>query len=241
MPDPVIPLHRPIIVGTAVEIRPGRVLDVAVHVGRQADAPVVFFCHGAGGNKDQWRIQWQTLANEGYSLVAWDLYGHGDSPEPERLRLVYPFELSGGQRQRVVIAMALAFDPSLLIADEPTSALDVTTQAQIIDLLRKIQQDKGMSLLFITHDFAVVEAIADRVLVLEKGQLVEQGSAHQVLRKPQAFYTQQLLAAVSAQPRAPRTTVDGSVVLKAEQLNKVFCSNSGWWRKRATQAWRRFS
>ncbi|SFV06607.1 ABC transporter ATP-binding protein [Pseudomonas sp. OV546] len=165
-----------------------------------------------------------------------ELLGYVGLPEPERLRLVYPFELSGGQRQRVVIAMALAFDPSLLIADEPTSALDVTTQAQIIDLLRKIQQDKGMSLLFITHDFAVVEAIADRVLVLEKGQLVEQGSAHQVLRKPQALYTQQLLAAVSAQPRAPRTTVDGSVVLKAEQLNKVFRSNSGWWRKRATQA-----
>ncbi|VVN90929.1 dipeptide ABC transporter ATP-binding protein [Pseudomonas fluorescens] len=165
-----------------------------------------------------------------------ELLGYVGLPEPERLRLVYPFELSGGQRQRVVIAMALAFDPSLLIADEPTSALDVTTQAQIIDLLRKIQQDKGMSLLFITHDFAVVEAIADRVLVLEKGQLVEQGSAHQVLRTPQALYTQQLLAAVSAQPRAPRTTVDGSVVLKAEQLNKVFHSHSGWWRKRATQA-----
>lgn len=84
MPDPVIPLHRPIIIGTAVEIRPGRVLDVAVHVGRQAGAPVAFFCHGAGGNKDQWRIQWQTLANEGYSLVAWDLYGHGDSPKPDQ-------------------------------------------------------------------------------------------------------------------------------------------------------------
>ncbi|RMT65888.1 hypothetical protein ALP29_04289 [Pseudomonas syringae pv. avii] len=165
-----------------------------------------------------------------------ELLGYVGLPEPERLRLAYPFELSGGQRQRVVIAMALAFDPSLLIADEPTSALDVTTQAQIIDLLRKIQQDKGMALLFITHDFAVVEAIADRVLVLEKGQLVEQGSAHQVLRKPQALYTQQLLAAVLAQPRTPRTTVDGSVVLKAEQLNKVFRSHSGWWRKRATQA-----
>lgn len=165
-----------------------------------------------------------------------ELLGYVGLPDPERLRLVYPFELSGGQRQRVVIAMALAFDPSLLIADEPTSALDVTTQAQIIDLLRKIQQDKGMALLFITHDFAVVEAIADRVLVLEKGQRVEQGSAHQVLRKPQALYTQQLLAAVSAQPRAPRATVHGSVVLNAEQLNKVFHSHSGWWRKRATQA-----
>ena len=165
-----------------------------------------------------------------------DLLGYVGLPAPERLRLAYPFELSGGQRQRVVIAMALAFDPALLIADEPTSALDVTTQAQILDLLRKIQQDKGMALLFITHDFAVVEAIADRVLVLEKGRQVEQGTALQVLREPQALYTRQLLAAVSAQPLAPRTMVDGPVVLEAKQLDKVFHSHSGVWRRRTTQA-----
>ncbi|NVZ22851.1 dipeptide ABC transporter ATP-binding protein [Pseudomonas costantinii] len=165
-----------------------------------------------------------------------DLLGYVGLPDPQRLRLAYPFELSGGQRQRVVIAMALAFDPALLIADEPTSALDVTTQAQILDLLRKIQQDKGMALLFITHDFAVVEAIADRVLVLEKGHLVEQGSARQVLREPQALYTRQLLAAVSAQPLAPRAPVAGSVVLKAEQLGKVFSTRSGWWGRRTTLA-----
>src|SRR5471032_494591 len=165
-----------------------------------------------------------------------DLLGYVGLPDPERLRLAYPFELSGGQRQRVVIAMALAFDPALLIADEPTSALDVTTQAQILDLLRKIQQDKGMALLFITHDFAVVEAIADRVLVLQKGHLVEQGSARQVLREPQAAYTRQLLAAVSAQPLAPRTAVGGAVVLKAEQLGKVFSTRAGWGARRTTQA-----
>jgi peptide/nickel transport system ATP-binding protein len=165
-----------------------------------------------------------------------DLLGYVGLPDPERLRQAYPFELSGGQRQRVVIAMALAFDPALLIADEPTSALDVTTQAQILDLLRKIQQDKGMALLFITHDFAVVEAIADRVLVLEQGRVVEQGSAQQVLRAPQAAYTRQLLAAVRAQPLAPRARVDGAVVLKAEQLGKVFSSRNGWWGRRTTQA-----
>lgn len=165
-----------------------------------------------------------------------DLLGYVGLPDPERLRLAYPFELSGGQRQRVVIAMALAFDPALLIADEPTSALDVTTQAQILDLLRKIQQDKGMALLFITHDFAVVEAIADRVLVLEKGVSVEQGSARQVLREPKAAYTRQLLAAVSAEPLAPRGLVEGPVVLKAAQLGKVFRSRNGWWGKRTTQA-----
>ena len=165
-----------------------------------------------------------------------ELLGYVGLPDPERLRLAYPFELSGGQRQRVVIAMALAFDPALLIADEPTSALDVTTQAQILELLRRIQQDKGMALLFITHDFAVVEAIADRVLVLEKGQVVEQGGARQVLREPQAAYTRQLLAAVSAQPLAPRATVDGAVVLKAERLGKVFSRRTGWWSKHTTRA-----
>ncbi|NVZ17972.1 ABC transporter ATP-binding protein [Pseudomonas sp. IPO3775] len=151
-----------------------------------------------------------------------DLLGYVGLPDPERLRLAYPFELSGGQRQRVVIAMALA--------------LDVTTQAQILDLLRKIQQDKGMALLFITHDFAVVEAIADRVLVLEKGRVVEQGTAPAVLRVPREDYTRQLLAAVSAQPLVPRTQVAGPVVLKAEALGKVFRSRSGWWGRRTTQA-----
>ena len=165
-----------------------------------------------------------------------DLLGYVGLPDPERLRLAYPFELSGGQRQRVVIAMALAFDPALLIADEPTSALDVTTQAQILELLRKIQRDKGMALLLITHDFAVVEAIADRVLVLEKGHVVEQGSARQVLREPQATYTRQLLAAVSAQPREPRAAVHGAVVLKAEKLNKLFTTRAGWWGRRSTRA-----
>lgn len=181
------------------------------------------------------RAHGMTSARERRQRVV-DLLGYVGLPEPERLRQAYPFELSGGQRQRVVIAMALAFDPALLIADEPTSALDVTTQAQILDLLRKIQLDKGMALLFITHDFAVVEAIADRVLVLEKGVSVEQGSARQVLLEPKAPYTRQLLAAVSAQPLAPRAVVAGPVVLKAERLNKVFRSRSGWWGKRITQA-----
>nr|WP_238349313.1 ABC transporter ATP-binding protein [Pseudomonas putida] len=113
-----------------------------------------------------------------------ELLGYVGLPDPERLRHSLPFELSGGQRQRVVIAMALAFDPALLIADEPTSALDVTTQAQILALLRRIQREKGMAMLFITHDFGVVQAIADRVLVLEKGHVVEQGSAAQVLQAP---------------------------------------------------------
>ena len=166
-----------------------------------------------------------------------DLLGYVGLSDPLRLRQAYPFELSGGQRQRVVIAMALAFDPDLLIADEPTSALDVTTQAQILDLLRRIQRDKGMAILFITHDFAVVRAIADRVLVLERGHVIEQGSARQVLEAPREAYTQRLLAAVTAQPLAPRSLpVDAPEVLAARQLEKHFGGRGGWWSRRQTQA-----
>jgi peptide/nickel transport system ATP-binding protein len=108
----------------------------------------------------------------------------------------YPHQLSGGQRQRVMIAMALACEPELLIADEPTTALDVTVQAEILRLLRKLQDDTGMSTLFITHDFGVVAQMAQQVGVMQQGKLVEVGSTTQVLRSPQHPYTQQLLAAV---------------------------------------------
>lgn len=108
----------------------------------------------------------------------------------------YPHQLSGGQRQRVMIAMALACEPELLIADEPTTALDVTVQAEILRLLRKLQDDTGMSTLFITHDFGVVAQMAQQVGVMQRGKLVEVGRTDQVLRKPQHPYTQQLLAAV---------------------------------------------
>src|SRR5690606_22531576 len=101
----------------------------------------------------------------------------------------YPFRLSGGQRQRVMIAIALAMEPAVLIADEPTTALDVTTQAQILDLIRDIQRRKGMSVMFITHDFGVVAEIADSVVVMEKGKIVEQGSADKVLKDPEHPYT----------------------------------------------------
>jgi peptide/nickel transport system ATP-binding protein len=158
-------------------------------------------------------------------------------PDPARLQQVYPFQLSGGQRQRVVIAMALAFDPLLLIADEPTSALDVTTQAQIIALLKRIQREKGMAMLFITHDFAVVRAVADRVLVLEKGHLVEQGSAEEVLRRPREAYTRRLVeASAPVQGHSRTLATDAPVLLHAETLNKSFRASLGWGRKRTTQA-----
>ena len=117
-------------------------------------------------------------------------------PDPQLMYNQYPFRLSGGQRQRVMIAMALALEPTVLIADEPTTALDVTTQAQILHLIRDIQRRKGMSVMFITHDFGVVAEIADSVIVMEKGRIVEQGSAETVLKSPSHPYTKRLIAAV---------------------------------------------
>ncbi len=108
----------------------------------------------------------------------------------------YPHQLSGGQRQRVMIAMALACEPQLLIADEPTTALDVTVQAEILRLMRKLQDDTGMSMLFITHDFGVVAKMAHWVGVMQYGKMQEVGACNQVLRQPQHPYTQQLLAAL---------------------------------------------
>ena len=117
-------------------------------------------------------------------------------PEPEKQLAQYPHQLSGGMRQRVMIAMALSCKPTLLIADEPTTALDVTIQAQILDLIKKLQIDIGMSVVFITHDMGVVAEMADRVVVMLKGKKVEEGTASEIFHNPQHPYTKALLAAV---------------------------------------------
>ncbi len=117
-------------------------------------------------------------------------------PEPERMLNRYPHHLSGGMRQRAMIAMALSCRPSLLIADEPTTALDVTIQAQILDLIKYLQDEIGMSVLFITHDMGVVAEVADRVAVMLKGELVEDGAAETIFKRPQHPYTRTLLNAV---------------------------------------------
>ena len=117
-------------------------------------------------------------------------------PDPESKLNQYPNNLSGGMRQRVMIAMSLACGPSLLIADEPTTALDVTIQAQILDLIKDVQEEYGMSVLFITHDMAVIAEMADEVIVMFHGKIVEQGPVHEIFHNPQHDYTKKLIAAV---------------------------------------------
>ncbi len=122
------------------------------------------------------------------------LFGQVMLPRPAAIYDSYPHELSGGQKQRVMIAMAIACNPQLLIADEPTTALDVTVQKEILKLLRKLQQDTGMGMVFITHDLGVVAEIADDVIVMHNGEILERGTVEQVLENPQHPYTQGLLA-----------------------------------------------
>ena len=117
-------------------------------------------------------------------------------PDPKRAAKSYPHELSGGMQQRAMIAMALACDPVLLVADEPTTALDVTVQKQILELLVSLREERGLSILLITHNLGIVANIADRVYVMKSGKVVESGETKTVLRTPQHEYTQKLLKAV---------------------------------------------
>jgi len=117
-------------------------------------------------------------------------------PEAEQRMKQYPHNLSGGMRQRAMIAMALCCRPALMIADEPTTALDVTIQAQMLDLMKMLQKEIGMSVLFITHDMGVVAEIADRICVMFRGEIVEQGDVYEIFEQPNHPYTQALLAAV---------------------------------------------
>ncbi|MFA7552796.1 MAG: ABC transporter ATP-binding protein [Spongiibacteraceae bacterium] len=152
-----------------------------------------------------------------------------DMPDPEQKIKAYPHQLSGGQRQRVMIAMAIANEPELLIADEPTTALDVTVQGQILALLNEIQQRMGMAILLITHDLSVVKQIADRVLVMQHGELVEQAETRTLFTQPQHPYTQSLLAAEpSGKPVSNGNTPSADVLLQTEHLRVQFPLAKKW-------------
>ncbi|EDP65045.1 oligopeptide ABC transporter, ATP-binding protein [alpha proteobacterium BAL199] len=152
-------------------------------------------------------------------------------PDPPRMAASYPHQLSGGQRQRIMIAMALVLEPALLIADEPTTALDVTTQAQILKLIKEIQASHDTAVLFITHDFGVVADIADRVAVMQWGKVVEEGTADDVLRRPTHPYTKMLIGSVpSFTPRVRPRQIDAPVVLSTDNLSKTY-SGGGFFQK----------
>jgi microcin C transport system ATP-binding protein len=159
-----------------------------------------------------------------------EVLGQVGIPDPQSRLKAYPHQLSGGQRQRVMIAMALANEPDLLIADEPTTALDVTVQAQIIALLKDIQQRLGMSLLFITHDLGIVRKIAQRVCVMKDGRIVEHGEVERVFTAPAHPYTRALLAA-EPKPDAALPQPDAPMVLQADDLKVWFPIKRGVLRK----------
>lgn len=163
-----------------------------------------------------------------------DMFARVKLPDPERMVRSFPHQLSGGQRQRIVIAMAVILKPALLICDEPTTALDVTTQREILRLIKQLQEEQGSAVLFITHDMGVVADIADEVLVMHKGCAVEQGSRDDVLFRPQADYTRMLLSSVpSITPPPPRPTPTGAPLLRGEAVGKTYTSHD--WMGRARQ------
>jgi microcin C transport system ATP-binding protein len=159
-----------------------------------------------------------------------ELLGQVGIPDPVGRLGSYPHQLSGGQRQRVMIAMALANEPDLLIADEPTTALDVTVQAQILKLLKDTQTQLGMSMLFITHDLGIVRKLADRVCVMQRGKIVEQGDVERVFTAPEHPYTRALLAAEpKPDPAPPRP--DAPIVVETKELKVWFPVKRGVLRK----------
>ena len=158
-------------------------------------------------------------------------------PDPPHMYTSYPHQLSGGQRQRIMIAMALILDPALLIADEPTTALDVTTQSQILKLIKELQLSHGTGVLFITHDFGVVAEIADQVAVLRLGELVESGPTRQLLGAPCHPYTRMLIGSVpSLRPAQREGNKSGELVLRINNLHKTYASSGLFQRNRTVHA-----
>ena len=181
------------------------------------------------------RIHTDLSANE-RKAKSIEIMGAMSLPDPRQIFDAYPHQLSGGQRQRIMIAMAMVLDPHLLIADEPTTALDVTTQAQILLLIKELQRTHGTGVLFITHDFGVVSDIADRIVVMQHGRIVEQGTAEEVLRSPREEYTRMLIAAVPSMKPVKRDPIIGKPAVEAIALNKTYGGKSLFRKMREVKA-----
>ncbi|MEO9576232.1 MAG: ABC transporter ATP-binding protein [Tateyamaria sp.] len=165
-------------------------------------------------------------------LATFERVGFADA---ERAYRAYPFEMSGGMRQRAMIAMAMVAKPELLIADEPTTALDVTTQAQVLGLMKNLQRDTGMAMILVTHDLGVVANMADSVVVMNKGHIMESGPAAAVLGAPGHGYTKKLFAAAPmipevAEPSPP--VVEDDLILELKSVSKTYSVRAGGWRER---------
>ena len=182
---------------------PMTALNPVQTIGQQVAETV--YIHGGASRREALAIARETLNRVGL-------------PEAEFSLERYPHELSGGQRQRVVIAMAIALKPKLLIADEPTTALDVTTQAQILDVLKRLVKEDDMALILITHDLAVVANVADHLLIMRRGKIVEQGAVDTVLRTKEHPYTQQLFNASGHVPEREGTSLGDKPLLQVNEL-----------------------
>ena len=180
--------------------------DMKVNINRQREKIGMVFQEPMTSLNPVYRIGWQVeeplrihhpeLSAQERKQRALTLLKQVELEDPERIYQSYPHQISGGQRQRVMIAAAMICEPKLLIADEPTTALDVTVQAQIVKLLKRINQKKGTAILFISHDLSLVRRLCSRVIVMKDGRIVEQGAMEDIFENPQQEYTQKLIAAI---------------------------------------------